>query len=284
MYNLRFESNSGKTLILNYENDIIIRRVTGANGIGMSLGLSQGYQQIGQAVVSTSVNGMSLTIEGYILDGNTQRKRDLLQAFAPFSSGRLWWEDKYFVDVVVQNSPTISQRKHSTFSFRLYSKTPYWSKKDKVFSASGGTLAEFKFPINYSTPHRFGTKSFSDLYNIINSGDVKTAFDIEISGSETIRNPKIINRKTGEFLLFNCEILAGEKITLTQTEENIIVTKKHVDGSETNEFSILDDFSTFFTLDVGDNIINTEAESGEYNMEIMVSFYPLLSGVLANGV
>ena len=284
MYDLTFESKTGKNLILNYENDIIIRRITGANGINLTLGLSQGYQQIGRSVISAAIGGMTLTIDGYILDGNTQRKKELLQAFAPFSSGRLWWEGRYFVDVVVQSSPTISQTRHSTFSFRLYAETPYWSEKDKVTSVSGNVAPEFRFPINYSTPHRFGTKNPLKSYNIVNSGDVEALFDVEISGLEDIENPKIVNKKTGKFLLFNGDISVGERLVFSQTQKNIEVKKKHLDGSETNAFDMLDDFSSFFSLDVGDNIVDIEADSGKDAMEVSISFYPLLSGVLANGV
>lgn len=285
MYNLKFESfTTRKTMFLNFENDIIIRRVEGATGTTVSLGLSQGYQQIGQSVLSATVGGMTLNISGYILDKNTLKKQELLQAFAPFTTGRLWWEDKFFVDVQIKDSPTISQEEHSSFSFRLFSPSPFWSSKTKSSTVSGITSPKFSFPINYATTHEFGSKNMAEKYVVVNQGMVDTAFELEISGTEQIVNPRIFSETSGEVLQFIGSVEVGEILKLTQTTKNILVTKIHVDGSETNEFSMLDDESSFFRLKVGDNVLKNEADEGESGMITQVSFYPLYSGVLANGV
>ena len=285
MYDLKFESNTtGKVLFLNYENDIIVSRVEGATGTSVSLGLSQGYKQVGQSVIASTVGGMTLTIRGKILDANTQKKQDLLKTFAPFSTGRLWWDNKYFVDVEVKDSPTITQERHSVFSFRLFSQSPFWSNGTLSSFTSGISTAQFSFPIKYSSPHNFGSKDFSKEYNVYNSGSVDTVFELKIWGTEPVKNPKITNKKTGEFLRFIGDIETGELLTMRQTAKAIYITKTAVDGTETNEFSMLDDESSLFRLKIGDNVLTNEAEEGIYSMVSKISFYPLESGVLANGV
>lgn len=285
MYNLRFDSNiTGKTLEMTLENNIVIGHVEGATGGTVSLGLAQGYQQIGQTVISTAVSGMSLTITGFIFDGDTKIKRTLLQIFAPFTTGRLWWNNEYFCDVVVQSYPTISQERHSRFSFRLYSETPYWSYKNLVSTINGITQPEFQFPVNYSTPHRFGTRDLSRDYSILNNGDVESPFDIQISGTEDVVNPKVLNLTTGESLLFNGTVAVGETLRLYQKSGKLRVVLTHTDGTETNEFAMLDDLSSFFTLEAGTNLLQSRADSGGNNMITAISFYPLYAGVLANGV
>lgn len=285
MYDLKFESNTtGKVLFLNYENDIIVSRVEGATGTSVSLGLSQGYKQVGQSVISSTVGGMTLTIRGKILDANTHKKQDLLKAFAPFSTGRLWWDNKYFVDVEVKDSPTITQERHSVFSLRLFSQSPFWSNGTLSRFMNGVSTPQFSFPVNYSSPHKFGLKDFSKEYNVYNSGSVDTVFELKIWGTEPIKNPKITNKKTGEFLRFIGDIETGEILTMRQTAKSIYITKTAVDGMETNVFSMLDDESSLFRLKTGDNVLTNEAEEGLYALVSQISFYPLESGVLANGV
>lgn len=284
MYNLTFEAKNGTRLLLNYENGINISRVEGATGLPVSLQTAQGYQQIGQSVSSQTVKGRDIIINGFVFSENARQKKALMAAFAPFSEGRLYWENKYFLDVVVKNAPNISQNRDSTFSVRLFAPFPFWSDKTKKSQTNGQVTKEFSFPVNYATPHRFGTKIPGDEYVVYNSGEVESPFELNISGSEKIIAPKIINVKTGEFLKFNGEIDVGETFKFYQDGGKIRVVLVRTTGEEENVVSLLDEESSLFTLYAGDNRLKAEAEDGSANMVSVVSFYPLYSGVLMDGV
>lgn len=283
MYDLTFEKN-GNTLLLKHENGINISTVEGATGLPVSLSTAQGYQQIGEVVSSQTVSGRYIVLNGFIFKEFSKQKKDLMSFFSPFSSGRLFWEDKFFIDVVVKDAPTISQNQDSTFSVRLFAPFPFWSSKTKTSQINGQTTKEFSFPINYTVSHRFGTKNNSLEYVVTNTGEVESLFELNLSGPEKIVSPKITNVKTGEFLMFNGEINVGETLRLYQDSGKIRIVLKKVSGEEENVVSWLDEESSLFSLHVGDNRLVSEAEQGDTNMVSAISFYPLYSGVLMNGV
>ena len=284
MYNLTFKANNGNTLLLNYENGINLSTVEGATGLPVSLSMAQGYQQIGQSVSAQTVNGRDIILNGFIFKEFSKQKKALMSAFAPFASGRLFWEDKYFIDVVVKNAPNVTQNNDSRFSVRLFAPFPFWSDKTKVSQVNGQVRKEFSFPVNYITAHRFGTKNSGSEYVVVNTGEVESLFELNISGPEKIVNPQITNIKTGEFLKFKGEIDVGETLRLYQDGGKIRIVLKKISGEEENVVSWLDEESSLFSLQVGDNRFKAEADQGDTNMVSSISFYPLYSGVLMNGV
>lgn len=284
MYDLTFISNNGETLRMNYENNIIISTVDGATGINVNLGTAQGYQQIGESIVSQSILGRDISISGHILNGDTRTKQKLLRVFSPFVSGRLVWENRYFIDVTVQDTPTISQERHSDFIFRLKSGSPFWSSVTQVISENGKTTAEFRFPVNYATPHRFGTKDGGLNFSLFNEGMVDSPLTVNIEGGADIVNPSITNVITGDILRFNGTLFTGEKLTLYTENGKIRVLKTDVAGVTEDAFGMLDDDSTLFNVKTGDNVFSATADEGALNMTVLLSFYPLYSGVLMFGV
>ena len=284
MYDLTFISSTGNRIALNYKNGIIIKTVEGATGLSVDLQTAQGYQQVGNSVSSQTVSGRDLTISGFIFKENKDKKLALQKAFAPFVSGQLFWENKYFMDVYVKDAPTISQNKHSDFMFRLYAGFPFWKSKNQTNKTNGTVMKEFRFPVNYATPHRYGTKDASNEYNVQNVGEVESPIDVTISAKEQVVNPQVVDLDTGKFLRFNVTLERGEEIRLTQSNGRIQVSIIRVDGSEENAFKILDDDSSLFSVSAGDNRLTSIADEGENNMTTLISFYPLYTGVLMNGV
>ena len=300
MYNLKFISDSNNEIVLNYENGIVISKIDGATGLPVTTRTAQGYQQVGVSISALTVDGRSLTLRGFIFSENSAKKQALLSAFAPFVRGRLYWEDRYWIDVVVKDTPEIAQNKDSTFSMRLFAPDPYWRAAEKYVSQNGITVGSFQFPVvggvkqlmykNNSldaaetVPHRFGTKTSGAQFIITNNGQAEAPFEVIIEGSSNIVNPTITNTATGAFLKWNDTIELGERLRIYNDRGRIRATLTTTGGVETNAIAGLDDDSTLFTLAVGDNLLQTGATTGANDIETTISFYPLFSGVLMRGV
>ena len=291
MYDLRFVSNNGRELRLNYENGIIVSRVDGVTGMIVTTKTAQGYQQVGVSISSLTVGGRDLTVNGFIFRENAQKKQEMLDVFAPFVTGRLYWEERYWIDVAVKNAPTISQNKDSTFTFRLFAADPYFRASEKITAQNGEITGLFWFPVTYTgttigenRDHKFGEKEGATEFNIINRGQASAPYDLTITGSSSIVNPKLTNSMTGEFVKVNDTISVGETIRIYSDQGRIRVLKRDIGGVEHNAIASLDDESTLFSLAVGDNILRATADTGGNDIETNISFYPLYSGVLMNGV
>lgn len=291
MYDLRFVSDNGKEITLNYESGIIVSRVTGSTGMQVSTKTAQGYQQVGVSISALTVGGRELIINGFIFKENAAKKEELMTVFAPFATGRLYWEDRYWIDVAVKNAPEITQERDSKYTFRLFAADPYFRASEKQVSQNGVTVGSFSFPVTYiddtigtNRPHKFGTKTSSTQFIITNNGQADAPYEVIIEGGAAIVNPKLTNVDTGDFVLWNDTVGIGERLRIYSERGRIRVTLTDTSGVEHNAISGLDDDSTLFSLAVGDNLLQTTATTGGDDIETTISFYPLYSGVLMYGV
>lgn len=280
MYNLRYVPANGAEIILTRDYGYLVNTVEGATGHAVTVTTAQGYGQIGDTVQGMSTAGQILTITGRVPKRNTAAKRALLRAFLPLSSGRLIWEEKYYIDVVVHDSPTVSQEKHSSFMLSLYAPYPYWRRLAENYYELGGLSAEFRFPINYAAPHRFGTSTTETQFNAINGGDSAAQFALSIrAGDSDLVNFAITNVNTLKSLKFIGTIPAGEMLEMYRESGQLYIRR---DGADA--FDLLDDTSDLFELDAGDNVLLFTAESGAATAKVIVTFHEPYVGVLADGV
>lgn len=281
MYNLRYVSNQGGEIILNYDYGYIVNTVDGATGRGVELQTAQGYDQIGETLTGMSIGGQLITISGRIPDQNTSAKTAMMRIFQPLTTGRLIWEDKYYIDVAVHTSPTLSQERVSTFMLALYAPYPYWQKINQSRYELGGLTAEFSFPVNYATPHRFGTTTIDTQFNALNAGDCAAQYTLTITaGDSDLTNFKITDINTQRMIKFNGTLDANSRLEMYRDAGQMYLK---IDGT-TDAFDMLDDTSDLFTLAAGDNVLLFTADSGASAAKVSIVFNESYVGVLADGV
>ncbi len=280
MYNLKYIPESGNEIILTYDYGYLIKTVEGATGRAVNLNTTQGYEQIGETVQSTSLGGQIITVYGTIPRRNTSAKLALLRAFLPLTKGRLVWEDRYFMDVYVKDSPTVTQEKHSDFILSLFASYPYWQKLSENYYELGGLSGGFRFPVNYATPHRFATYSSETQFNAVNNGDSAANFTLNItSGGADLVNFAVTNIKTLKFIRFTGTLPAETKLEMYRDGGQLYIKAGGADA-----FDLIDDTSDLFSLDPGDNVLLFTADSGAAEAKIAITFNETFAGVLADGV
>ena len=98
---------------------------------------------------------------------------------APFTNGRLSFDNGYYIDVYVKDTPTFSPVKNDgRFTMLLYAPFPFFSKADCGKVEFGEVIRGFSFPVNYAEPHIFGLKEDVTEKAIINDGDVSVSFNV----------------------------------------------------------------------------------------------------------
>lgn len=281
MYKLKYTSDSGKEIYLDFDHGYIVSTVEGATGRSVTLQTAQGFEQIGDTVTSQTIGGQRITINGRIPLQNTSAKNIMLKTFLPLTTGRLVWEDKYYMDVYVSESPTISQERHSTFLLSLYAPFPYWQKVSQSRYELGGLTPLFSFPINYSTPHRFGVTTIETQFNAYNGGDCTTTFALTITAGDTdLTNFAVTDVNTSKALRFIGTLNAGERLEMYRQNGQLYIKK----NSTEDAFDFLDDTSDLYSLVVGDNVLLFTADSGTSTAKVSITFNEAYVGVLADGV
>lgn len=275
----RYVNANGDTLVFDYANGYLINKPKGIDTLNVSLSQAQGINQVGSTVQSAAVQARPVTISGVVVGDNGEaRKNALVATVRPDIPGKLYADD-YYLDVYVTATPTVEAgNKCAKFQFSLMAAYPYWQKANKVAKALFGVEKLFKFPWNISRPYQFGQLLKGQFVNIINNGQLPVPFTVTFTANDTVRNPKITNAQTGEFLLLNFTMEPGERVVVEHTHGKTYVTS-YFEDVHSDIRGALDLDSNLFRLAVGDNVLKPEAEYGIKNLEVELTFAHEIPGV-----
>ncbi|MCD8208140.1 MAG: phage tail family protein [Bacteroidales bacterium] len=236
--------------------------------LDVDIGTSQGVKQIGSTVENRSVAGMTRVITGTILHDANAIKQQMLHIFTPFTSGKLYFNDKFYCDCVVSKTPEIGKlHRNVEFEMEVYCAYPYWLGAEATNVFMNTYTPCFRFPgptsaigTNYDQ-HCFGTKNESSFVNIYNEGDVDATFDlIFTTDADTVSNYGIVNVYTLETIIINDTLTFGESVRVYRDGAQLCVEKTDADGNVTDIFSKLDEDSNLFYLTPGDNVFRAFAD------------------------
>lgn len=272
----RYVNENGDTLIFEYANGYLINKPSGIDTVQVNLTHSQGINQVGGAVESKTVQPRPVTINGIIVGSDAEaRKTQLMSVVRPDISGKLYADD-YYLNVDVTATPTIEAKESfAHFQFSVNAPYPYWQKENIITQTLSGVEGQFKFPWNISRAYRFGGLMASQFMNVRNDGQLPVPYTVTFYAKNQVVNPQITHVTTGETLVINKVMVAGERVVVEITHDRTYVTSS-VDG---NIRGALDLDSTLFSLGVGDNVIKPEAKSGLNQLEVQIDFAPEIVGV-----
>lgn len=285
MYKIEFISDTGVKFLLGADNGIVFD-ADALSGLSVELGTAQGFSQVGQTIESRSVSGASLQITGIIFRNVQNTKAAMRKAFAPFRKGKLIFDSSYYLLIEVKASPKFSPVKNSgAFSLELFAPFPFWRSVQTSAYGIGVIEPLFSFPVTYSSTdtHQFGSRSSGKFTNIINNGDVPTAFDLSIRTTAASTNTTITNVLTGEFLRITGTLNVGEVVSIFRDSSGqLTAVMTASDGTVTDIISRIDDDSNFYELAVGDNLVLASDDEESGGLIVDISFDPAVGGVYEN--
>lgn len=264
MYNVFFESDNGKTYFFGKDGSTAFDMNLG-DGVSVDLGTSQGFQQIGETVESQSVVGRDIEVKGVIYSDVSQRRKQLRSVFAPFTAGKLVFENKHYIRVFVKDTPSFSPIKNDgRFTMLLYAPFPFFYDINKTTESVGKTVATFSFPINFAEPHSFGTTDKSQAVMVFNGGDVSVPFEFFLKNKGVLLSGiSLTNSTTGETLSIDVALAQLDEIRLFKNENGVVrLERTSVSGGATKPTDItsaIGEESTFFSLARGENLISISA-------------------------
>jgi hypothetical protein len=272
--NVVFEADNGKKFTFGRGGSNYFSMSIG-NGMDVTLGLSQGFSQVGQTVQTQSVGGRNIDVTGELYGDIEERKRALSSTCAPVTAGRLVFWNEYFIRVVVKAAPSFSPKKGvGVFKMQFFAPFPYFSTVAEKAYSIGSVTKEFRFPINYSGPHRFGTRSAAKATNVRNDGDVPVAFRLDVKANGNCSNVRVTNLKTLAFLKINGELDPGDQVAVYRDADNAVRAELARDGITSDIIARVDDGSTLFDLEAGENLLAATDDNGGNNLSVQFTFHP----------
>lgn len=272
----KYVNDNGESVIFDYSGGFLINKPSGIDSVSVNLTQAKGINQTGATIQSTNIQPRPVTINGYIVgDSQKEKKNKLLSVIRPDIGGKLYADD-YYLNVYPTATPNIESREATAkFQFSVLAAYPYWCKDDSASATLAGIQKFFKFPWNLTKEYRFGQLSEAQFMNVPNRGQVPVPYRATFIAKGDISNPKITNATTGKYLLVNKSLVSGERLVVDITHDKTTVTSS-VDGDCRGALSLK---SNLFLLEVGDNVLKPEAESGLSNMQVDIGFATEIVGV-----
>ena len=279
MYSAVFESKNGEKYVFGVNGGTVFDMDV-ASGASIDIGTSQGFTQIGETVESQKVSGKVIAVNGVIYQSVNEMKNRMRRVFAPFASGRLVFEGKYYIYVYVKSTPTFSPVKgNGKFSMQLFAPYPFFLSLDEKSIGIGAIEPKFSFPVNYEEPHIFGLKQAEKYKNVFNAGDVIVPFKVTMAASGTSENPTITNLKSSEFLKLNGTLNVGDSVAIYRDDQGVLRAELKSNGESIDIISWIDEKSSLFDLAVGDNLISATDERGGDNLSTRFYYNPAVVSV-----
>lgn len=257
-----FEADNGKKFVFG-RNGCNYFGMNIGNGVEVKLGTSQGYSQVGESVETQSVGGRPIDVTGEMYGNIAERKNALRNVCTPFTAGRLVFQKKHFIRVYVKNAPSFSAVKNNgLFKMQFFAPFPFFFDVDEKDFYIGNVTPQFRFPVNYGVPHRFGTRSVARYTNVVNSGDVRVPFRLHLQSNGVCTNVTVTNLNTFAFLKLNGILNAGDAVDIYRDNDNVVRAELSSGGVVSDIISWVDEASTLFELEVGDNLISASDDEG----------------------
>lgn len=281
MYNASFVTSDNKTFKFGYEEGTIFD-IDPLSEIDVDVSTSQGFQQTGVTVEAETVSGVSREIKGVFTDStDTALALSMINIFTPGTHGKLYFNDEYYCDCVVQKTPLLAlKNRKRTFDLMLFCSYPYWIYTTETSWEIGGYTACFELPVCYDE-HIFGIKNSDAITDCYNEGSVERPIDITFTSRVSAENYGVENTDTGEYLQFDDTLESGEK-THVYWDEGRLKVEKTIDGETENAMSILNEGSTLFTIYPGNNNLKQYADTNDDQLTIIVTLSPATTGVIAD--
>lgn len=279
VYNAKFIANDGGIFTLGVDGSNVFD-IDGLSGMTMSLTKSQTYSRVGENISSMATGGRTLTINGYIYGNISAVKRDMLRVFRAFTTGKLIFNDKYYISAIVKDTPTVSpKRNDGAFMLRLFAPDPYFRDLKTQYVEFSSTTANFTFPFTLSEKtFVLGSVSPTMTANAYNDGDAPTAYTLAITALQTITNPRL--SCGNKYIAFAMTLEENDELIVWRDDDGSFHADLHQSGGDrvTDAVQYLDDGSSLFELGVGDNNLVVSNREG-VAMGVVVSFNSPFSGV-----
>lgn len=272
MFEAVFEADNGKKFAFGQSGNAWFGMDIG-QGVEVELGTSQGFSQVGVTVETQSVGGRPINVTGQLYGDIVERKNALRNVCAPFTSGRLVFQKSHYIRVYVKAAPTFSAvKKNGLFKMQFFAPFPFFRDINEKLYYIGAVIPQFRFPVNYAKPHWFGTRTAARYTNIVNTGDVKIPFRVHLQSSGTCTNVTISNLQTFAFLKLNGTLNAGDAVEIYWSDDNDLRAELTSGGVVSDIISWIDEASSLFELEVGDNLLSANDDEGGASLTAQFAF------------
>lgn len=264
MNRIEFRFSKGEETLVLDEPDFGVTEYSGIEATDYELEKSVNSNFIGERLKRKKVLSRPIEISADYLGSDelkSDKRQELIRFFSPFSSGALtvnYLGVEREIEYEVESFQIESQNVCDMLEFKIELSCMDPMFKDVV--QTGESISTWvkgwawKFTLPFKLKERGEPKK-----NVFNSGHTEAPIEIYFHGPAV--NPKITNLSTGEFIRIKRELTSDDILYI-----NTAFGQKKVEiirsGVSTDAFDYIDLQSVFFSLQVGDNMLEYTSENG----------------------
>lgn len=286
MRKLIYTNERGGSIEFSSDQQLYITSIDGLSQNQISLSESNVANQIGSSVTGNKIEAKDISISGIFKYDPEKRKRILAVILPGVKATLRYMDDIEDLDVYIEGypseTPTIDwDRLWDNFDFTFHAPFPYWKQSGGSYLDFVSYEALFKFPYTFSSTEQWkiSEKIVNQLNTIVNEGSVSIGFIVHFKAKDTVVGPELLKVTTQEVIkLSSLTMEVGDEL-IVSTMTNDCYCRLVREGEEQNVFYNMDFESTFFQLDIGENYIRFDADSGVENLEVSIDYAITYAGV-----
>ena len=273
MFTLIVQNPYGEQMELTHNPAYSISSIDGIDPPEATINTTRNANYDGSVYNSSYMNERQITITLAINKPAEANRINLYRYFKTKSSVRIFFKNgsrDVYIDGYVKTIQIGFFDKKQTVQIVIECPRPHFNGVDLDVQEFSSIYPLFEFPFAIEEEGiPFSEIILAQEKSIINHGDLETGVTINIHAMGPVDTPKIYNVETGERMIINMEMQAGDDIDINtiQGEKSIKFTRE---GVTTNIIGRLDHSSSWLQMFPGDNVMTVDAESGvEY---LLVTF------------
>lgn len=282
MYTLSVENHKGERLQLTQNINYNVLRIDGLNPPQANINTSVNANFDGSTFKSSRLNERNIVIE-LTVEGDIERNRiNLYKYFKNKHKCKLYYSNgtRYvYIDGYVESFEIGLFEQKQKAQISIVCPKPYFVDTNVSLTEFNSIKSLFEFPFSIAEEGiEFSRLLVNQTKVITNAGDVATGIEIELKANEIVLNPKIYNVETGENIILDIEMNAGDIVRIN-TNAGKKSIKMIVDGVESNIINRLRYGSKWLQLESGDNIYLYTADEFPENLTCTITYSNKYEGV-----
>ena len=293
---------NGRTLVMGPGEDLDITKISGLESSELEISTSDNALVDGVSVDGKKIGRRSIHIEAKFRSGrnNPENRAAVIKFFNPKYTGKALITNMGVsrnIEYELEGWTFAEQRNLDArlgIVVDLMCPDPYMLNVDNFGKNMAHYTAQFHFPWHSLAKRATNKKQYPAEVRglmlggiitgyrtlrkevvLVNDGGVSTGIQIQFVATRgEVKNPKITNVRTGQFMRVLCSMAMGDVLLVDTNARHQVIELNGV-----NYYQHIDRQSEPFELDVGDNYLEYDADENYTNLDVNLYYRPKYLGV-----
>lgn len=281
MYTLIAENKYGQQMELTHNEAYVIESIDGLDPPDAVINTTRNANADGSVFNSSYVDNRQITITLAINGPAESNRIQLYKYFKAKYPVTLYYKNdtrNVYITGYVQNIQIEFFQKKQIAQITIICPQPFFNASTNEVINFSSVNPLFEFPFSITEPIPFSDIVTEQEKDIVNTGDVDTGLIVYLQARGPVTNPTVYNIDTNEYFKLSLSMVRGDVVFInTKKKEKTVQLTRN--GETTNIIGSLQNGSTWFVINPGDNLFTVTADDNPENLDAYTVLTELFEGV-----